>query len=173
MLNPGTVMSTSSVHPAPRGWTRRLQVIGIAAALLAAATAAGAEPATALRTPSGPGLERVRETPFDRPLSVESTEVDNRLEGQIHAVIDHPFTRAKALADPAHWCELLPLLPNRAMAGASNGVTRGRRTVKVLPCPWPLLAAVTMPPCSATSRRTTARPSPRPPGVRSSDGSPW
>jgi hypothetical protein len=116
-------MGTSFVYRVPRrGWTRWLQVVGIVAALLAAPTAAGAEPAAALRKPSGPSLERTRATPFDRSLSVESTELDSRLEGRIHAVIDHPFSRAQALANPAHWCELLPLLPNiRQCDAASDG----------------------------------------------------
>jgi hypothetical protein len=116
-------MGTSFVYRVPRrSWTRRLRVIGIAAALVAVPAAAGAEPAAALRKPSGPALERTRETPFHRSLRVESTELDSRLEGRIHSVIDHPFSRAQALADPAHWCELLPLLPNiRHCDAASDG----------------------------------------------------
>ncbi len=44
---------------------------------------------------------------------------------------------------------------------------RGRRTVNVEPRPRPGLSAVTLPPCSSTSRRTIARPMPRPPCERS------
>jgi hypothetical protein len=116
-------MGTSCVDRAPRpGWTRRLRVIGITAALVAVPAAADAEPAAVSRKPSGPALEHTRETPFGRSLRVESTELDGRLEGRIHSVIDHPFSRAQALADPAHWCELLPLLPNiRHCEAASDG----------------------------------------------------
>jgi hypothetical protein len=96
--------------------------MGIVAALVAVPAAAGAEPAAASRKPSEPTRERTRETPFGRSLRVESIELDSRLEGRIHSVIDHPFSRAQALADPAHWCELLPLLPNiRHCEAASDG----------------------------------------------------
>jgi hypothetical protein len=123
ILDVRSVMDTSFVYRLPRGsWTPWLRVIGILAALVAPPTAAGAEPAAALRKPSAPALERTRETAFDRSLSVESTELDNRLEGRIYAVVDHPFSRAQALANPAHWCELLPLLPNiRHCDAASDG----------------------------------------------------
>jgi hypothetical protein len=116
-------MGTSFVYRVRRrSWPCRLRVIGIVAALVAVPAAAGAEPAAASRKPSGPAREGTRETPFGRSLRVESTELDSRLEGRIHSVIDHPFSRAQALADPAHWCELLPLLPNiRHCEAASDG----------------------------------------------------
>jgi hypothetical protein len=129
-------------------------VIGIAAALVAVPAAAGAEPAATLRKLSGPTLEPTRETPFDRSLWVESTELDSRLEGRIRSVIDHPFSRARALADPAHWCELLPLLPNirHCDAASDGGGSRcGSRDASINHSPTPI-------PCPSTcaSRRCAA-----------------
>ena len=42
----------------------------------------------------------------------------------------------------------------------------GRRTVNWLPRFCPSLAAVTVPPCNSTSRRTSVRPIPKPPWER-------
>jgi hypothetical protein len=84
----------------------------LAAALtLAAAATADADPA-ALHALYAASVDRLRDSPFGRPLWIASTEADGRLEGEIRAVIERPFTEVEALADPAHWCELLTLLPN-------------------------------------------------------------
>jgi hypothetical protein len=92
-----------------------MKVIGFAAVVLlltaGAAAAVGTE-AKALHALYAASAERLRDSPFGRPLWIASTEADGRLEGEIRAVIEHPFTDVEALADPAHWCELLTLLPN-------------------------------------------------------------
>jgi DNA-binding CsgD family transcriptional regulator len=41
-------------------------------------------------------------------------------------------------------------------------VVRGSKTLKLAPCPGPLLTASTLPPCSAHKRRTVANPNPKP-----------
>ena len=74
---------------------------------LAVASAAPAPPSRPASTP-----ERLSERSLDQPLRIDSTETDGRLHGEIRAVIEHPFRRVRVLADPAHWCELLTLLPN-------------------------------------------------------------
>jgi hypothetical protein len=90
-----------------------MKAMGIVAAALtlAAAAAVGADP-RALHALYTASVERLRDSPFGRPLWIASSEADGRLEGEIRAVVEHPFTHVEALADPAHWCELLTLLPN-------------------------------------------------------------
>src|SRR5688500_15255142 len=90
-----------------------MKAMGIVAAALtlAAAATADADP-TALHALYAASVERLRDSPFGRPLLITSTEADRRLEGDIRAVVERPFTEVEALADPAHWCELLTLLPN-------------------------------------------------------------
>ena len=90
-----------------------MRAIGIVAAALtlAAAATADADP-RALHALYAASVERLRASPFGRPLWIASTEADGRLEGEIRAVVEHSFTEVEALTDPAHWCELLTLLPN-------------------------------------------------------------
>ena len=90
-----------------------MRAMGIVAAVLTLAAAATADPdPTALHALYAASVERLRDSPFGRPLWIASTEADGRLEGEIRAVVEHPFTEVEALADPAHWCEVLTLLPN-------------------------------------------------------------
>ena len=57
------------------------------------------------------------------------------------------------------------------LARLSTWVSSGRRSVNVLPCDRPLLAAEMAPPCICASRRAIDSPMPRPPSVRSSERS--
>src|SRR5688572_6334989 len=98
-----------------------MKAMGIAAALmLTAAAAVGADP-KALHALYAASVERLGNSPFGRPLWIASTEAGGRLEGEIRAVVEHPFTDVEALADPAHWCELLTLLPNIRQCRAAAG----------------------------------------------------
>jgi hypothetical protein len=101
-----------------------MKAMGIAAAALtltaATAAAVGADP-RALHALYAASVERLRDSSFGRPLWIASTEADGRLEGEIRAVVEHPFTDVEALADPAHWCELLTLLPNIRQCRAAAG----------------------------------------------------
>jgi|SRR5688572_6755577 len=103
-----------------------MKAMGIVAAALtlAAAATADADP-TALHALYAASVERLRDSPFGRPLWIASTEADRRLEGEIRAVVERPFTEVEALADPAHWCELLTLLPNirQCRAAAADRLT--------------------------------------------------
>jgi hypothetical protein len=99
-----------------------MKAIAIAAALtLMAAAAVGADP-KALHALYAASVERLRDSPFGRPLWIASTEADGRLEGEIRAVVERRFADVEALTDPAHWCELLTLLPNiRQCRAAADG----------------------------------------------------
>jgi hypothetical protein len=93
----------------------------VAAALGLAAATADADP-RALHALHAASVDRLRDSPFGRPLWIASTEADGRLDGEIRALVERPFTEVEALADPAHWCELLTLLPNirRCRAAAAD-----------------------------------------------------
>jgi hypothetical protein len=64
---------------------------------------------------------------FGGPLVLQSEEVARRIQGDVYAVVDHPFaTVSAALADPAQWCEILILHLNTKYCGnvQQQGVTR-------------------------------------------------
>lgn len=101
------------------------------AALLIAATAPaawatapiGAPALTARYTTLAPALEK---NAFGRPLHIESQEVSRRMDGDVYALVDHPFdTVAATLADPNQWCDILILHLNTKYChrhDASTGV---------------------------------------------------
>jgi hypothetical protein len=80
--------------------------------------------------------DRLQQSPFKRPLILDSTETPERVHGEIHAVIDYPFDLVKAgLNSPGHWCDVMILHINtkycRAVAGPSGTILRvhiGRKT---------------------------------------------
>lgn len=50
-------------------------------------------------------------------MHIESVAAGNSLSGEIHAVLDHPFTRmSSALREPAAWCDVLILPFNTKLA---------------------------------------------------------
>jgi len=103
---------------------RRLRAMGIVVAVVMQAVTApvSADPGASLHALYAASVERLRDTPFGRPLWITSTDAGGRLEGEIRAVVEHRFTRVEALADRAHWCELLTLLPNiRQCRAAADG----------------------------------------------------
>jgi hypothetical protein len=53
---------------------------------------------------------RLANNPFGKPLYLESSESQERVAGEVYAVVDHPFdSTAAALAEAKHWCEILVL----------------------------------------------------------------
>jgi hypothetical protein len=47
---------------------------------------------------------------FGAQLQLESSEGRDAIEGDVHALLDHPFARVSAaLADPGQWCEIMIL----------------------------------------------------------------
>jgi hypothetical protein len=58
----------------------------------------------------------------DLPLSVRSSQTDDALQGDIHALIDQPFSKVReALSQPRNWCEVLILHPNVKDCRQGNG----------------------------------------------------
>lgn len=76
----------------------------------------------ALRALYAASRERLRDSPFRRPLFLDSVEREGRLKGDVFALVDHPLAAvAAAFARPAHWCETLLLNPNVGQCAADEG----------------------------------------------------
>ncbi|MBK7000056.1 MAG: hypothetical protein IPH35_08830 [Rhodoferax sp.] len=53
---------------------------------------------------------RLRVNQFNQPLVLDSLEASNRVTGEIHAVISHPFVTVRTnLNDAGHWCDVISL----------------------------------------------------------------
>ena len=116
--------------------TRRLAIVMFCAGLGTSASAV--EPTDAN---SGAALAarylalktQLDDSPFKRPLHMASGESSASVNGEIHAVFNHPFaTLGSALNQAAQWCEILILHPNTKYCRASNqradGTTSGPTT---------------------------------------------
>jgi len=86
------------------------------AALTWAAEPAGSAAALSSRYAAlQPELER---SPFDRPLRLDSREAPNEMDGDVHAILDHPFSLvAGSLQGAPRWCEILLLHLNVKACG--------------------------------------------------------
>jgi hypothetical protein len=58
---------------------------------------------------------------YGRQMFIDSAEGSNQLQGDVYAVLDHPFDRVKqALQDPNAWCDIM-LLPFNTKACQASG----------------------------------------------------
>lgn len=72
--------------------------------------AAGALGPAALKSHHATLAPQLAKNPFGGPLVLESQEIQRRIEGDVYAVLDHPFARVSAaLSDPGQWCDILIL----------------------------------------------------------------
>lgn len=63
---------------------------------------------------------QLRDNPFRKPLHLDSKESSSNVEGDIHAVLNHPFAKVRAaLERPEHWCDILMLQFNTKQCRAS------------------------------------------------------
>lgn len=54
--------------------------------------------------------EQMERSPFGRPLHLDSREADGLLQGDVHALVRHPFARVRdSLGDARQWCDVLTL----------------------------------------------------------------
>jgi hypothetical protein len=95
---------------------------------MAATPAARAEPfAAALHASYEQKSEALAKSPLKRRLLLSSAELPNGLQGEVHAVVDHPLAAVRAAFNgPAHWCEVLLLHINnrRCAVGSAGGQQR-------------------------------------------------
>ena len=83
--------------------------------------------ATLLQTYRGLA-EKLLQSPFGRPLVLDSSELPDGLQGDVYAVVAHPLTdMTTALDSPQRWCEALLLHVNNRRCVAVS--TPGRESV--------------------------------------------
>lgn len=98
-----------------------LLLAGAAASALAGTQASGA---AALRNRHAASQQMLADSPFGGPLYLESTEAPRLLQGDVYALVDHPFQAVSAaLGDPGRWCDVMILHLNtkHCRRGAENG----------------------------------------------------
>jgi hypothetical protein len=93
---------------------RPLPALGLALIVsLAGVSAAGASGSlgpAALRAQHASLGPQLASNALRGPLVLKSEEASRRIEGDLYAVLDHPFAAVSAaLADPAQWCDILIL----------------------------------------------------------------
>lgn len=92
-----------------------------AAALFAVAPLAAHADAAALRARHAQLQDQLSHNPYGRALHIDSAETGSSLQGDIYAVLDHPFAQVKqALEDPDAWCDIM-LLPFNTRACEVSG----------------------------------------------------
>jgi hypothetical protein len=101
------------------------------ACLLAFSTLAAHADAGSLRDKYGELKEELRSNSYGRQLHIDSSEANRSLQGDVYAVLDHPYDKVKdALQDPNAWCDIM-LLPFNTKAcqagGGSVSVRIGRK----------------------------------------------
>jgi hypothetical protein len=101
-------------------FTRWATALG-AACLLSLGTVQAHADAGALKGRYADLREQMRNNSYGRPLHIDSTESSNNLQGDVYAVLDHPFERvSSALQDPNAWCDIM-MLPFNTKACKANG----------------------------------------------------
>ena len=91
------------------------------ACLLALGSLPALADAGALRSRYAELKPQLQSNSYGRQLFIDSTEGSNSLQGDVYAVLDHPFDEVKqALSDPGAWCDIM-LLPFNTKACSSQG----------------------------------------------------
>ncbi|MET0311151.1 MAG: hypothetical protein ABW051_03815, partial [Burkholderiaceae bacterium] len=107
------------------------QLIGFTALALGCCVAAFASPQE-LRTRYNELADELANNQFKRPIHIDSTEASNDLQGDVYAVVDHPFAAVnQALSQPANWCDVLILHLNTKYCRQTQGAGAPRLTVAV------------------------------------------
>jgi len=127
-----------------RFWSSSLRWFGclllICATGVACAAMATPDAVDTLRAKYASLEERLRQNQFKRPLVLDSAETQNRLKGDIYAIVDYPFGEVSTgLNNPEHWCDVMLLHINtkycHAVAGPSGTILKvniGKKTPEEL-----------------------------------------
>jgi hypothetical protein len=98
----------------------------------AAVLPAGAQDAASMNAHRLALHAELAESPFQRPLSMQSTEAGDSLKGDIYGVIAHPFgVVGVALQGMDHWCDILMLHLNVKDCEAHGSGADSRLTLAV------------------------------------------
>jgi len=119
----------SLVQTASRSLGGLICLLVICVTDVACAAAPNADPATALRERYASLEKQLRSNQFGLPLALESTETSDRVQGDIHAIVNYPLGMVGAgLGNPDHWCDVMLLHINtkycHAVAGLSGTTLR-------------------------------------------------
>jgi len=100
---------------------RWLPGLAVACALALPALHAQAD-AGALRAKHAELREVLRDNPYQRALHIDSAEAPNQLQGDVYAVLEHPFERVRdSLQDADAWCDIMLLPFNTKHCRAGEG----------------------------------------------------
>jgi len=84
--------------------------IALGVFIAAAATGASAQDAASLHAHYLAIRPELADNPFERPVSIQSTESADSLKGDVYAVVAHPYSVVgAALQGMDHWCDILML----------------------------------------------------------------
>jgi hypothetical protein len=104
----------------PSSLGRWLAALGASLLLALPAVQAHAD-AGSLRGKYGELREPLRNNAFGRQLYIDSSESPNALQGDVYAVLEHPFDKVKdSLQDPNAWCDIMLLPFNTKYCHASD-----------------------------------------------------
>lgn len=96
--------------------------LGSAPALGAAAAPGEGSSAQALRDVHQRMSDKLAHSGFGRAIQLDSMETADGLQGDVHAVVEHPLSEiAAALKGSAHWCDVLTLHVNNRRCRTSSG----------------------------------------------------
>lgn len=91
-----------------KAWTFAALVLALLFPFLS--HAAGAIGAAGLRTHHAAIAPQLARNAFGGPLVLQSEEASRRIDGEVFAVLEHPFAGVSAaLTDPGQWCDILIL----------------------------------------------------------------
>jgi hypothetical protein len=98
------------------------RLAGVAAAcLVGLASVAAHADAGSLRSRYTELKPQLQGNSYGRPMVIDSAEQGNTLQGDVYAVLDHPYDKVKeALQDPAAWCDIM-LLPFNTKGCQASG----------------------------------------------------
>ena len=89
--------------------------------LLALGSLAAHADAGGLRARHAELKPQLQDNVYGRPMFIDSAESRHSLQGDVYAVLDHPFTKVRdALKDPDAWCDIM-LLPFNTKACQAQG----------------------------------------------------
>jgi hypothetical protein len=112
---------------------RAIARLGVACLLALAAAGAGAYVGpSGLQAKYAQLREQLRNNSFHRELYIESSEEGDTLNGDVYAVLDHPFaTVSNALKNPADWCDIMLLPFNTKACRATGGEQQATLKVRI------------------------------------------
>jgi len=111
-------------------WIVRFAIAALVAGAASPAWAVDAAgSAAALYVKYGQIQRELERSPFDRPLSLDSREAADELQGDVHAILDYPFASVEAaLQGTQRWCDILLLHLNikacRVLSDAATSTLR-------------------------------------------------